>query len=198
MKFFDGFLDKLQLNEMDYDDYDDADEVNDILEDDPVPPKSSFSRKKASRYEDEEDSYAFSKAYANRNVEEAPRRPRPKAQAQPQPINRSSAKLVPLNSAKGNKVFVIKPQELSESQSIIDFLKEDKVIVINMDGLYIDFAQRIIDFISGACYAIDGTIQPVSRTIFIAAPSTTEVSGDLREELLSSESGVSLNLHTNY
>ena len=196
MKFFDGFLDRLQLNDMDYDDYEDTDDVDDILEDEPVPSKSSFSRKKPSRYEEEEESYAFSKSYANRNVEEPPIRSRTKAQ--PQSINRSGAKLVPLNSSKGNKVFVIKPQEISESQSIIDFLKEDKVIVINMDGLDIDFAQRIIDFISGACYAIDGTIQPVSRTIFIAAPSTTEVSGDLREELISSDSGVSLNLHTNY
>ena len=197
MSIFDGLLDKLMLNDVDYDDYDDANDVNDILEDDePTLVKSSVSRKKAPRYQEDDESYAFSKPYANRNVDESARRARTKAQ--PQPINRSSAKLVPLNSAKGNKVFVIKPQELSESQSIIDFLKEDKVIVINMDGLDIDFAQRIIDFISGACYAIDGTIQPVSRTIFIAAPSTTEVSGDLREELLSPESGVSLNLHTNY
>ena len=193
MKLFDNLLDTLRLNDADYeDDYDDTD---DILEDEePTPQRAFTSRKKASRYEEEdEDTYSFSKSY-NRVAEEPIRKAKPK----PQPITRGNAKLVPLNSNKGNKVFVIKPQELSESQSIIDFLREDKVIVINMDGLDIDFAQRIIDFIAGACYAIDGTIQPVSRTIFIAAPSTTEVSGDLREELLNPESGVSLNLHTNY
>ena len=87
-------------------------------------------------------------------------------------------------------MYVIKPHEISESQTVTDFLKEGKTIVINMEGLELAPAQRIIDFIGGACYALNGSLQAISANIFIAAPSSIEVSGDLREEILN-ESTVS-------
>ena len=45
-------------------------------------------------------------------------------------------------------------------------------------------AQRIMDFISGACYALNGSLQAISNNIFIVAPENIDVSGDLRDELL--------------
>ncbi|MBQ9609961.1 MAG: cell division protein SepF [Lachnospiraceae bacterium] len=88
------------------------------------------------------------------------------------------------NYRGGSEVYVIKPQEISESQTVADFLNAGKTIVINMEGLELAPAQRIIDFIGGACYAIGGSLQAISANIFIAAPSSIEVSGDLREEIL--------------
>lgn len=85
-----------------------------------------------------------------------------------------------------SEVYVIKPQEISESQTITNFLKNGKTIVINMEGLELAPAQRIIDFIGGACYALNGSLQAISANIFIAAPESIEVSGDLREEILNS------------
>lgn len=104
----------------------------------------------------------------------------------------NSSKLVDFNnqrqrseSVRGrNEVYVIKPQEISESQTVTDFLKNGKTIVINMEGLELAPAQRIIDFIGGACYALNGSLQAISANIFIAAPNSIEVSGDLREEIL--------------
>ena len=87
-------------------------------------------------------------------------------------------------------MYVIRPQEISEAQTVADCLKQGKTIVVNMEGVELAPAQRIIDFIGGACYAIDGTLQAISANIFIAAPNTIEVSGDLREEILN-ESTVS-------
>lgn len=107
-------------------------------------------------------------------------------------------KLVDFNSGKqqysnnrgSSDVYVIKPHEISESQTVVDFLNKGKTIVINMEGLELTAAQRIIDFIGGACYAISGSLQAISANIFIAAPGNIEVSGDLREEILN-ESTVS-------
>ena len=62
---------------------------------------------------------------------------------------------------------------------IIDHLKGGQAIVINMEGMELSTAQRIIDFIAGAC-----SLQAISGNIFIAAPADIYVSGDLREELL--------------
>ena len=83
-----------------------------------------------------------------------------------------------------SEVFVIKPQETDEAQSVIDFLRANKTIVINIEGLDVAVAQRIIDYVGGACYAMGGSLNVVSSNIFIATPQDIEVSGDLREELV--------------
>ena len=85
-----------------------------------------------------------------------------------------------------SEVYVIKPQEFDDAQTVTDLLKGGKTIVINMEGVEIDPAQRIIDFIGGACYGINGELKAISSNIFIAVPNSMEVSGDLREEILTS------------
>ena len=81
-------------------------------------------------------------------------------------------------------MYVIKPQEFNEAQRVTDFLKEGKTIVINMEGIEVHAAQRIIDFIGGSCYALDGSLQAISANIFIAAPHNIDVTGDLRGEIM--------------
>jgi cell division inhibitor SepF len=83
-----------------------------------------------------------------------------------------------------NEVYVIKPVEFDDAQTVSDFLKAGKTIVINMEGVQLDPAQRIIDFIGGACYGLGGDLKAISANIFIAAPNNIEVSGDLRDEIL--------------
>ena len=84
---------------------------------------------------------------------------------------------------EGESVKVIRPQTFNEAQIVADFLKEGKTIVVNLEGIEIGQAQRIIDFSSGSCYAIDGNLQKVSNFIFIITPSGVEVSGDFQEIL---------------
>ena len=63
-------------------------------------------------------------------------------------------------------------------------------------GLDLDIAQRIIDFASGSCYAINGNLQKISNYIFIITPSGVDVSGDF-QEILSGAFDVP-SIHTNY
>ena len=109
------------------------------------------------------------------------------------------SKLVSINSRNNRRsqVFVIKPQDISHAQTVTQYLKEGNLVVINMEGVEIHIAQRIIDFIGGACDALDGSIQGISNNIFIAAPSNVAVTGDLREEILN-ESSLSPNLNRTY
>lgn len=89
---------------------------------------------------------------------------------------------------KGNEgeetVRVIKPQEFNEAQIVAEFLKDGKTIVVNLEGIEISQAQRIIDFIGGASFAVDGSLKAISNNIFIVAPGNIEVSGDLRDEIV--------------
>ena len=87
----------------------------------------------------------------------------------------------------GESVKVIRAQTFNEAQIVAEFLKEGKTIVVNLEGIEIGKAQRIIDFIGGASFAVDGSLKAISNNIFIVAPGNIEVTGDLREELVSED-----------
>lgn len=100
----------------------------------------------------------------------------------------AESKVIPFHGnqqEEGEIVKVIKPQEFNEAQIVADFLKEGKTIVVNLEGIEISQAQRIIDFIGGASFAVDGSLKAISNNIFIVAPGNIEVSGDLRDEIIS-------------
>ena len=88
-------------------------------------------------------------------------------------------------NGRGVEVCVIKPKDFIEAQTAADLLKEGRTVVINFEGAELTIAQRSIDFIGGATYALNGSLQAVSSNIFIAAPDSIEVTGDLKNEIMS-------------
>ncbi len=191
-----SFLDFFKMKDLDDEDEFEDDLFDEDDEDDFVPSKPAKSSFSKSKSVDKTPSYSRGANYSASQVQASARAAQSQqssyASARPQsrPQNNN---LVDFNNNKqqrtnsyrgGSEVYVIKPQEISESQTVADFLNSGKTIVINMEGLELAPAQRIIDFIGGACYAIGGSLQAISANIFIAAPSSIEVSGDLREEIL--------------
>ncbi|MEG0356436.1 MAG: cell division protein SepF [Christensenellaceae bacterium] len=79
------------------------------------------------------------------------------------------------------RVLIYKPVSYDDTQSIIDNLKEKKPIIVNLDELDTEVAQRILDFISGAVYALNGNIRKAARNIFVVAPSNVDVSTNIAE-----------------
>lgn len=101
--------------------------------------------------------------------------------------NQSTNKIVNLNSASSKlKVIVMQPENFEDAQEICDYLKEKKPTVINLESVEKENAQRVIDFLSGAVYALEGTIQKVANGIFIVAPRTIDIMNtDLNDEFKS-------------
>jgi len=102
-----------------------------------------------------------------------------------EPIFRSKAKkgkVVNIHTSAYMKVVVYQPTSFDDTQSIINNLKSRKPVVITLELLDAALAQRVLDFISGAIYALDGTIQKVSRGIFVLAPSNIEIVGNIPDE----------------
>ena len=86
--------------------------------------------------------------------------------SKPPRSSRSSKKVVPMNSTRSAfEVTVIKPTGYEFTTDIIDKLLEGKAVVLNLEGLKLDLAQRIVDSVSGGCYAISGNLQRVSGYI---------------------------------
>ena len=82
------------------------------------------------------------------------------------------------NMSNGMEVCVIKPTGVDDSREIIDTLLSNRTVLLNMEGLDVDIAQRILDYASGATYAIDGNLQKICHYIFIITPASVDVSGD--------------------
>lgn len=80
------------------------------------------------------------------------------------------------------KVNIIKPSTFDEAPQICDSLKENKIVVVNTTGLEPKTAQRLLDFIAGATYALGGDLQEVEHGIYVLSPSMVEVTRELKED----------------
>jgi cell division inhibitor SepF len=92
---------------------------------------------------------------------------------------KKKAKVVNIHSAAYAKIMLCQPYSYDDAQTVIDHLKNRRPVVLNLEALDGAMAQRILDFTSGAAYALDGNVQKVSKSIFIVVPSNIELSGNI-------------------
>lgn len=89
---------------------------------------------------------------------------------------RERGKLVKLNNAaKPVKMLIIEPESFEEVQTIVDHLKNKRVVIINLEETDKGVARRIADFVGGAIYALDGSMQRINGSIFLFTPANIEV-----------------------
>lgn len=102
-------------------------------------------------------------------------------------------KVVNMPQANTNaiKMVISQPTTFEQSDEICSFLKEKKSVIVNLEYVNKDVARRIVDFISGGVYALDGYIQKVSNSIFLVAPSNYEISNEMAREEMKSKLSVS-------
>lgn len=85
------------------------------------------------------------------------------------------------------KVIVIEPKTFDDAQQVANNLREKKPVVINFEKTDTADAKRIIDFISGTTYALNGEIKKVGHNVFLCAPSNVNVSYTEEERKVSAE-----------
>lgn len=88
-----------------------------------------------------------------------------------------------LHSGKNMRLVIAKPREFAEAQQIVEHVKTRRPVLVNLEDTELNEAKRIIDFISGATFALDGNMQKVSQQIFVFAPAHVEVNAEVRREL---------------
>ncbi len=103
-----------------------------------------------------------------------------------EPVKKPVPKVTPMRQVKkmpgtGMEVCVIKPTSVEDAREITETLLANRTVVLNLEGLDVDIAQRIIDFTSGSCFAISGNLQKISHYIFIITPASVDISGDFQE-----------------
>lgn len=161
MSVIDKFLDIMRLNDDDY-------EFDDEYDYDEEEYQDEVKEKKPSRKERKEEQQR------SEIPEVTEKRPKPQpSKITPISKNRKQAQ-------QGMEVCVIKPNSIEDEIEITETLLNGRTVVINMEGLSVDIAQRIIDFTSGATFAMHGNLQKISNYIFLATPSGVDISGDIQ------------------
>jgi cell division inhibitor SepF len=103
---------------------------------------------------------------------------------EPKETRRSGpAKVVNLNNNSAMQVILVKPDRFDTVSEIADHLRDKKSIVLNLESTNKDVARRLVDFLSGVAYALDGKIKKVAISTYILTPYNVEIVGDLVEEL---------------
>lgn len=187
MSFLDKILNMMKVN----DDYDEDDFLGDDDVEEEERPKRSFF-KRGSRggsssepldFPDEPDDEPIMRKFTKAPSEKTVKTSIPKTKPT---VSTTSSKVSPIRtrkSAADRSVCVIKPTHMNDTREITETLLADCTVLLNLEGLDVDLAQRIIDFTAGSCYAISGNLQKVSRYIFIITPASVDVSGDLQDLL---------------
>ncbi len=174
MGVLDRFLDIMKLSDDDDDDYEEDDYFDDDYDDEEEEkPKRSFfgGRSKSSSDDDDFDDYDEAPARSSRSSKSSANKVTPMRQ----PARRSSG---------GNmEVCVIKPNTVEDAREITETLLGGRTVILNLEGLDLEIAQRIIDFTSGAAYAISGNLQKISNYIFLVTPTNVDITGDLQDLL---------------
>ncbi len=135
-------------------------------EDDYVPPRRE--RVRAERAE---------RAEARAEREPAPAKPSRRLFAE----RREAASSSDDGSRRKSMVSMVIARSAEDSEQIVDLLISGRSVVMNLEAVGLTDAQRIIDFVGGACYTIGGSLQGISNKIFIAAPGSVDLSGDFIE-----------------
>ena len=86
------------------------------------------------------------------------------------------------NGIAGSKMMLLEPRAYSESQQIADYLKDRSAVVVNLKRVTPDQAKRIVDFLYGTIYAINGDIQKLGGGIFLCTPNNVTVDGKISED----------------
>ena len=131
------------------------------------------------------EDYDYDDDYEEEPVKKPSRRERRKEEQQEE-VNEPAKlipKVTPIRPAKkqspsGMEVCVIKPTSVEDAREITETLLNNRTVVLNVEGLDVEIAQRIIDFTSGSCFAISGNLQKISNYIFIITPASVDISGD--------------------
>lgn len=114
-------------------------------------------------------------------MEESPRQQAQQQQAVESKKMKNTANVVNLHTQKNVKVILSEPRSYEQTQEIAEHLKGHRPVIVNLQRMRQDQALRIIDFLSGTVYALEGGIFKVGENIFFCTPNNVETHGAITE-----------------
>ncbi len=84
---------------------------------------------------------------------------------------------------KQTKVMIVEPEEFEEVRTLVDYLKSKSPVILRLHQVERNEAKRIVDFMSGATYALNGSMRKLGDTIFFFAPHSVVIEGEMETTL---------------
>ena len=95
----------------------------------------------------------------------------------------SRARVVNMGGISQLNMVIVQPSDYSDGRDIVNHLKSRKPVIVNLEMLDKVMAKKVVDFLSGAVFALDGSMQKVSNGIIVAVPNNMNITGNIGEEL---------------
>ena len=158
----------------DYDDYDEDEYLDDY--DEPVetprrekrraaPAPAPVSMPALEDDEEDEDSFGFSMA--------------PAANVSAAPATGFSGQVLSRGVGNRQEVVLFRPGNFNDTSKAADDLRNRKAVIVNMENVDKAMARRVVDFLSGCVYALDGDVKKIAQSAYLFCPHNMEISGDL-------------------
>ena len=169
-----SFLDNLKkfaqpYADDDYDDYDDEEYLDDEY-DEPAPRRAPSRRAApapAPVEEEEDDDFGFGMSTA------------PAAAPAAAPAPAFSGRVVNMTTGAKQEVVLFRPGSFNDTSKAADDLRNRKAVIVNMENVDKAMARRVVDFLSGCVYAMDGTVKKIAQSAYLFCPHNMDVVGDL-------------------
>ena len=144
-------------------------------------------RRLARPYEDEEDyeeDFELEEPFVETKEERKTRgRKREEDDMERDYADTSRDKVVNINTTTQLQVVLVKPEKFQDASAIADHLRDKRTVVLNLESANKDVARRLVDFLSGCAYALDGKIKKIAISTYIITPYNVDIVGDLIDEL---------------
>ena len=156
----------------DYDDYDEDEEYLDDYEEPAAPARRAPARRRPepAPVEDdlaaEDDDFGFGLA------------PAPKA-APVAAATGFKGQVVSMNTGAKQEVVLFRPTSFNETSKAADDLRNRKAVLLNLENVDKAMSRRVVDFLSGCVYALEGNVKKVAQSAYIFCPKNVEIHGDL-------------------
>jgi cell division inhibitor SepF len=95
--------------------------------------------------------------------------------------NKNKANVVSIHSQKSSKVVLSEPRSYDETQEIADHLRSRRAVVVNLQRVRPEIGVRIVDFLSGTVYALNGYISKIGPNIYLCTPDSVDIHGHISE-----------------
>lgn len=131
---------------------------------------------------DSEDDYYDDDYYDEEDAEEEETIQPKRTVSQQSTQRKGFSKVVPINPTSSSRIKIMRPSDINDSTNVANEVKEGRLVIFDVGHLENEDARRVVDFMSGAAYGVNGKIRRVSEGIFVVAPRNIDITGDTMKE----------------
>lgn len=82
----------------------------------------------------------------------------------------------------GQALNIVRPERFEDAMDIVNELRRGQIVVINTSRMELRTAQRLLDFVSGASFSLDGEIQEVQEAVYVVTPAGVALKNSIRTD----------------